>query len=167
MNTKKTKFIHALAILFFLTTTNVWAQTSEFAYQGKLSDAGNSANGTYQMEFKLFGSLSGADQIGAMTTKPSVSVTNGVFNVGLDFGAAAFDGTAPISGSCRQTKRGRCIHRFESAAKNQFCAVCDQKQIVRHGNQFHSTRRGCRERVCNDDERRKYFYQKLDDAPDG
>lgn len=92
MDTKKTKFIQALAILLFLAAS-AWAQTTEFAYQGKLNDAGSAANGTYQMEFKLFGSASGADQIGAALLKPGVSVTNGVFNVGLDFGAAAFDGT--------------------------------------------------------------------------
>jgi len=93
MKSIKIKLIQTLAVLLFLTAANGWAQTTEFAYQGKLNDAGSAANGTYQMEFKLFGSASGADQIGATLTKPGVSVTNGVFNVGLDFGAAAFDGT--------------------------------------------------------------------------
>lgn len=55
-------------------------------------------NGTpqaiYQMEFRLFGSLGGADQIGSPITNNNVAVNQGVFTVNLDFdlGAAAFPG---------------------------------------------------------------------------
>lgn len=67
------------------------SQTTEFTYQRKLTDSGT-PQATYQMEFKLFGSLSGADQIGGAITNPNVPVNQGVFTVNLDFGASAFPG---------------------------------------------------------------------------
>jgi hypothetical protein len=68
------------------------AQTTAFNYQGKLSDGGNAANATFQMEFKLFDALSDGNQIVPTITNSSVSVTQGVFSVELDFGANAFTG---------------------------------------------------------------------------
>jgi len=73
-------------------TANVWAQTSVFLYQGRLNDNNNPANGTYEMQFKLFDALAGGSQIGATQTSQGVSVANGVFGVSLDFGANAFTG---------------------------------------------------------------------------
>ena len=69
-----------------------FAQTSEFTYQGKLTDSGT-PQATYQMQFKLFNAVSGGSQVGFALTNPSVAVSSGVFTVSLDFGAAAFDGT--------------------------------------------------------------------------
>jgi hypothetical protein len=68
-----------------------FAQTTVFTYQGKLTDSGT-PQATYQMEFSLFGSPGGEDQIGATVTNPNVAVNQGVFTVNLDFGAPAFDG---------------------------------------------------------------------------
>lgn len=70
------------------------AQTSSFVYQGKLQDGGIAANGTYQFEFRLFDSASGGNQIGSTVSNDSATVTNGVFAVDLDFGAASFGGAA-------------------------------------------------------------------------
>ena len=70
------------------------AQTSAFTYQGKLTEAGNPANGNYDMEFKLFDALSGGAQQGSPITDPMVAVAAGIFVVNLDFGANVFDGTA-------------------------------------------------------------------------
>jgi hypothetical protein len=67
------------------------AQTTEFTYQGKLTDSGT-PQAIYQMQFKLFDAASTGSQIGATITNPSVAVSSGVFTVNLDFGAAAFDG---------------------------------------------------------------------------
>jgi len=86
----QSKFLFAFALLI-ISAIQASAQTTEFTYQGRLTDAGNPPTAVYQMEFKLFGSPGGADQIGTFSN-PSVSVTAGVFNVQLDFGAAAFDG---------------------------------------------------------------------------
>src|SRR5688572_30130431 len=70
------------------------AQGSVFTYQGKLSDGGTAANGTYDLEFKLYDALTdGALQGSPNTvTKTGVSVTNGIFTVQLDFGTTAFPG---------------------------------------------------------------------------
>jgi hypothetical protein len=64
-----------------------------FTYQGKLLDGGVPANGTYDLQFKLFDALTNGNQVGSTLTQPSVPVTNGLFTVQLDFGNV-FNGTA-------------------------------------------------------------------------
>ena len=68
------------------------AQITSFTYQGKLSDSGSPANGSYDLLFTLWDSLSGGAQIGSTQAASAVSVSNGVFTVTLDFGAGAFNG---------------------------------------------------------------------------
>jgi hypothetical protein len=68
------------------------AQTTAFTYQGRLTDGSTAANGIYNMEFSLYGSESGNDLIGTVPSAP-VTVTNGIFTVQPDFGAAAFNGS--------------------------------------------------------------------------
>src|SRR5215470_6606450 len=80
----------ALFVLFF--AMSVKAQTSAFTYQGKLSDSGTAANGNYDFQFKLYDALSSGTQQGTTVTLNSVAVTNGIFAVNLDFGAAVFSG---------------------------------------------------------------------------
>jgi hypothetical protein len=70
------------------------AQTTAFTYQGKLTDAGNPANGTYDLQLRLLDAVSGGTPQGSPVTLDNVSVANGVFTVQLDFGAAAFPGAA-------------------------------------------------------------------------
>ena len=79
-----------LAILFLVININ--AQTTSFSYQGRLTDAGSPANGSFQMQFKLFDAASGGAQIGTTLTDVPVTVTAGSFSVKLDFGASAFPG---------------------------------------------------------------------------
>ena len=69
-----------------------WAQTTAFTYQGKLTDAGNPANGTYDLQFRLFDALASGTQVGSTVIRDDVTVSNGIFTVTLDFGAAAFPG---------------------------------------------------------------------------
>ena len=72
------------------------AQTpTAFTYQGRLTDAGSPANGTYDFEFKLFdgsGTL-----LGPTVSREDVTVTNGVFLVQLDFGVSPFTPNATAS----------------------------------------------------------------------
>jgi hypothetical protein len=68
------------------------AQTTTFTYQGELTDGGTAANGSYDLQFALFDSAASGTQIGVTQTVPAVSVSNGLFTVQLDFGAAAFPG---------------------------------------------------------------------------
>ena len=91
------KIQHFKKYLFLLTvalalTAAARAQTTAFNYQGKLTDAGSAANGTFQMQFKLFDAAAGGTQLGSTVENPSVAVAQGVFAVKLDFGANAFTG---------------------------------------------------------------------------
>ena len=87
---KYTNVIFA-AVLCFVFSFAVSAQTSEFTFQGKLTDQSVAANGAYDLSFKLYDAAN--LQIGSTITREDVQVTNGVFTVSLDFGAAAFDGS--------------------------------------------------------------------------
>jgi hypothetical protein len=90
--TGKSILQYILTGLIFVCAANaLQAQTTAFTYQGKLTDSGT-PQAVYQMEFRLFGSASGTDQIGATVTNPGVAVNQGVFSVLLDFGAPAFSG---------------------------------------------------------------------------
>lgn len=80
----------ALAAVVF--SMAVFAQTTSFKYQGSLSEGGIAANGTFQMQFRLFDAMSGGTQIGTTLTDIPVTATNGVVTVALDFGAGAFNG---------------------------------------------------------------------------
>jgi hypothetical protein len=71
---------------------NTFAQSSSFNYQGRLSEAGQGANGTYQFTFKLYDGAASGAQVGNTLVDVPVTVTNGIFSVDLDFGAAAFAG---------------------------------------------------------------------------
>ena len=83
----KVRLISTVALFFFFAGTAL-PQTAVFTYQGKLTDTGTPPTGTYQMEFRLFDAV-GA-QIGTLVTNNTVSVTEGVFTVNLNFGATAF-----------------------------------------------------------------------------
>lgn len=82
----------ALLLALALLVSVVRAQTTAFTFQGRLTDGGTAANGTYDMQFELFDAASAGEQIGATITNSAVSVSNGVFTVSLDFGANAFPG---------------------------------------------------------------------------
>ena len=87
--------IHSLLLVWWLLAAiSAFAQTTAFTYQGKLTDAGNLANGTYDMQFKLFDTVTvgTGTQQGTTLTNPTVQVVGGIFNVTLDFGANIFTG---------------------------------------------------------------------------
>jgi hypothetical protein len=88
-------FICALAVTLLLVGAgSTLAQTTTITYQGRLTDGGAAANGTYEMQFKLFDSptVGLGSQIGSTITNSTVAVNNGVFTVQLDFGSAGFSG---------------------------------------------------------------------------
>jgi hypothetical protein len=83
-----------LLLTFLFSVGAVQAQTTAFTYQGKLTDAGNPANGNYDLQFKLFDTVTvgtGAQQ-GATLVRNPVAASAGVFTVTLDFGANVFGG---------------------------------------------------------------------------
>ena len=84
----------ALLFCFWPGVSTLQAQTTSFTYQGRLTDAGNPANGNYDLQFKLFDTPTvgtGAQQ-GATLVRNPVAVSAGVFSVTLDFGANVFTG---------------------------------------------------------------------------
>lgn len=70
------------------------AQTTTFTYQGKLTDAGNPANGNFDLQFKLYdtATVGTGVQQGATLVRNPVAVSAGIFTVTLDFGANVFGG---------------------------------------------------------------------------
>jgi hypothetical protein len=68
------------------------AQTTEFAYQGRLEDGGAPADGSFDFEFRPFAAPAGGTALAAVQ-RPGVAVTDGLFTVPLDFGAQ-FTGAA-------------------------------------------------------------------------
>lgn len=76
----------AVICLILCAVSAAWAQTTAFTYQGRLTDAGNPANGDYDLQFTLFDALVGGTQQGIQTRNP-VTASAGVFTVTLDFGA--------------------------------------------------------------------------------
>ena len=90
--TQHTVIRMATVLLLLSTAMSTQAQTAAFTYQGRLGDGGTAANGTYDLQFALFDSLTSGNQIGSQQTVSSVSVSGGIFSVSLDFGAGAFPG---------------------------------------------------------------------------
>jgi len=86
-----TKSAQALAVLIAASLSGVaGAQTplgTTFTYQGQLKSDGSPANGSFNMEFRLFDVPAGGAPL-ATQTLPGVGVANGLFTVQLDFGAA-------------------------------------------------------------------------------
>lgn len=80
-----------LTLAVLSAVSNVWGQSSAFVYQGHLTDGANSANGFYELRFALYDALSDGTIVGGPVTN-SVIVTNGLFSVPIDFGAAPFTG---------------------------------------------------------------------------
>jgi trimeric autotransporter adhesin len=70
------------------------AQGTAFIYQGRLGDGGTPATGSYDFRFAIYDALSGGTAVGGPLTNSPVAVSNGLFNVTLDFGAGVFNGDA-------------------------------------------------------------------------
>lgn len=83
--------VNCFAVSFLalvLVAFDAIGQTNRFAYQGRLTDGAFAANGTYEMQFKLFDVAALGTQQGATITNSAVSVVNGTFTVQLDFSPA-------------------------------------------------------------------------------
>jgi len=82
------------AIALLLVTfwsSGVPAQDTTITYQGQLRDAGEPFTGTADLEFKLFDQLVDGSQVGDTQNRPDWPIEDGLFQVGLDFGLAAFN----------------------------------------------------------------------------
>ena len=90
---KLTRLFHLIALcglLPILAPSTSSAQATAFTYQGRLSETGINATGSYDFQFALLNSRDAA--VGNPQTNNAVVVTDGAFVVTLDFGLPAFDG---------------------------------------------------------------------------
>ena len=62
-------------------------------YQGRLLDAGQPANGPFNIDFSLWDDPAAGSQIGSTVSFIGLSIADGLITVELDFGADAFDNT--------------------------------------------------------------------------
>jgi len=78
-----------------IIAANASAQSdTTFTYQGELRQNGSPADGEFTMAFSLWDAAVNGSQIGSTQTINDVSVTNGRFDVALDFGAEVFSNTS-------------------------------------------------------------------------
>lgn len=84
--------LSAACSLIILLSVTARAQTSAFNFQGRLNDGTSSANGRYDLRFRLFDSITAGEQIGQTQTRPNQLLINGVFSTILNFGGSAFVG---------------------------------------------------------------------------
>jgi len=87
----KSTLLPTIAALLALAQ-NLQAQGTAFTYQGRLTDNGTPATGTYDLRFAIYDSAGGGGQLGNPITNSSVAVSDGAFTVGLDFGEGIFPG---------------------------------------------------------------------------
>lgn len=77
-------------IFILAAVLGVSAQSTEFSYQGYISDEGAPANGVYHFQFRIYTAATGGTP-STTIWRENVSVTKGVFNVTLDFGVLDAD----------------------------------------------------------------------------
>jgi hypothetical protein len=75
-------------------TGSLSAVGSHFTYQGRLTASGSPANGQFDLQFTLWDAVASGNQVGSAVMVISHTVTDGLFTVGLDFGAGVFQGSA-------------------------------------------------------------------------
>lgn len=80
------------ASALFLAAAGATAQDAALTYQGRLSQAGQAADGVFDLRFTLFDAAAAGQPVAAPRDAGDVPVTGGLFAVTLDFGAAAFTG---------------------------------------------------------------------------
>jgi hypothetical protein len=91
----KPKWTPGVFVLTLLATLSAqlfaFAQGTAFTYQGRLNDGANSANGIFDLRFTIYDSTNQPGSIiGGPLTNSATMVSNGLFTVTMDFGAAPF-----------------------------------------------------------------------------
>lgn len=92
------KHLHRLLILSSATIfalvagPTVLAQNTAFSYQGRLNDNGVAASGSYDFQFTIYPMPNGSSPVSPSIPANGVLVTNGLFNLTLDFGDGVFTG---------------------------------------------------------------------------
>ncbi len=107
MQAKKILYVMlAMSLLLVVTAGPGWTQDAgsqemaagqslvgtAFTYQGRLTDGGSPANGSYDLNFRLLDSGSGGSQVGTRIERRNRLIEDGLFTELLDFGSGVFDG---------------------------------------------------------------------------
>lgn len=80
-----------LLLALWLTSLAASAQgPTAFTYQGRLTDAGQPATGSYDLQFTLYDAASNGAILAGPLTIEDLAVTGGVFTTSLDFGSNVF-----------------------------------------------------------------------------
>jgi hypothetical protein len=90
----KLKVILFLALLLGNPLLQAEPLGTAISYQGRLDDKGEPANGQYSFRFRLLADPDGVTQIGPLVDIPSKTISGGLLNASLDFGASAFGDAA-------------------------------------------------------------------------
>lgn len=90
------KFMNHYLVLALIALVSppiaVHAQGTAFTYQGRLNEAGQTAAGIYDFRCQVYDASELGTLVSTTVTNSAVSVTNGLFVLNLDFGAAPFNG---------------------------------------------------------------------------
>lgn len=85
-----THHLTRIIVSLFLLSSVAWAQSdTSFTYQGALREGGGPADGSYNLSFTLWDSVVGGTQHGGSVVASGHAVSDGLFDVELDFGADA------------------------------------------------------------------------------
>src|SRR5262249_27871534 len=68
-------------------------QGTAFTYQGRLSDNGAPANGSYDLRFTLYDAIDGSNAVAGPLVTNAEAISNGQFSLSLDFGSGVFNGS--------------------------------------------------------------------------
>ena len=83
--------------MVFIGLLSLQAQAADIgtgiSYQGRLDDTNAPASGSYDFQFTLYDNVTAGTQVGN-TLPQTLTVTDGIFNTTLDFGAGAFNNQA-------------------------------------------------------------------------
>jgi hypothetical protein len=88
--------LQKIAVLTFLlsVTNGLHGQGTAFTYQGRLQDAGISANGVYDLTFAVYDAPTGGSVVGVSNVFNDLQISDGLFTVMLDPGPGVFTGAA-------------------------------------------------------------------------
>ena len=92
MNKLSCNVLVALFASALLLANTAFAQGTAFTYQGQLANNGSPATGAYDLVFSIFDGPTNGNQIGVSLTNAPTAVSNGLFQVMLDFGTGVFTG---------------------------------------------------------------------------
>jgi len=106
MKTKLTLKCLCFCLLPSALCVSAFAQGTAFTYQGRLTDGGSPANGSYDLRFILYTADPGGNQAGPILTNAATAVNGGTFTVALDFGANILSNTALFLETAVRTNGG-------------------------------------------------------------